>query len=552
MMPSRDKKHWFENIYAPFIARGKARRPHFKTSSGIEVEPLYAPDGPVDEAYASRIGFPGEFPYTRGVYPSMYRGRPWTIRQYAGFGTARDTNRRFHSLLAAGQHGVSVAFDLPTQMGLDSDDPRALGEVGRVGVAIDTVDDLAIVFDGIPLDTVSASMTINATASVLLAMYSVVAEERGVARATLSGTVQNDILKEYIARGTYVFPPAPSMRLVTDMFAWAGAEMPNWNPISISGYHIREAGSTAAQEIAFTLANGIAYVQAGIDAGLDVDEFAPRLSFFFNVHNHFFEEAAKFRAARRMWARIMKERFHAKADDSLKLRFHSQTAGSTLTAQQPENNVVRVALQGLAAVLGGTQSLHTNSMDEALGLPSEHASHLALRTQQVILEESGVTHTIDPLGGSYFVEQLTDDLEARAKTIIDEIDRRGGMIVAIDDGYPQREIERASYEYQKALERGDERVVGVNACTENGGAEIPVFRVDPGLERDQCERLAAARRARDNAHVQATLARLDSAAKTKDNLMPLIVDAVAARASIGEICGTLAKTFGRHHEGARA
>jgi methylmalonyl-CoA mutase N-terminal domain/subunit len=482
----------------------------------------------------------------------MYRGRPWTIRQYAGFGTARDTNRRFHSLLAAGQHGVSVAFDLPTQMGLDSDDPRALGEVGRVGVAIDTVDDLAIVFDGIPLDTVSASMTINATASVLLAMYCVAAEERGIARATLSGTVQNDILKEYIARGTYVFPPAPSMRLVTDMFAWAAKEMPNWNPISISGYHIREAGSTAAQEIAFTLGNGVAYVKAGVDAGLDVDEFAPRLSFFFNVHNHFFEEAAKFRAARRMWARIMKDRFHAKADDSLKLRFHSQTAGSTLTAQQPENNIVRVALQALSAVLGGTQSLHTNSMDEALGLPSEHASHLALRTQQVILEESGVTHTVDPLGGSYFVEKLTDELEARAQALIDEIDRRGGMIAAIDEGYPQREIERASYEYQKALERGDERVVGVNANIENGGAEIPVFRIDPKLERDQIDRLAAARHARDSARVQATLARVDSAARTTDNLMPLIVEAVAARATIGEICGTLAKTFGRHHEGARA
>jgi methylmalonyl-CoA mutase, N-terminal domain len=552
MMGSRDKRHWFENIYAPFIARGKARRSNFKTSSGVELEPLYAPDGAMDDAYASRIGFPGEFPFTRGVYPSMYRGRPWTIRQYAGFGTARETNRRFHSLLAAGQHGVSVAFDLPTQMGLDSDDPRALGEVGRVGVAIDTVDDLAIVFDGIPLDTVSASMTINATASVLLAMYCVAAEERGISRATLSGTVQNDILKEYIARGTYVFPPAPSMRLVTDMFAWAAKEMPNWNPISISGYHIREAGSTAAQEIAFTLANGIAYVKAGVDAGLDVDEFAPRLSFFFNVHNHFFEEAAKFRAARRMWAHIMKERFHAKADDSLKLRFHSQTAGSTLTAQQPENNVVRVALQGLAAVLGGTQSLHTNSMDEALGLPSEHASRLALRTQLVILEESGVTHTIDPLGGSYFVEALTDELEKRATAIMDEVERRGGMIPAIEDGFPQREIERASYEFQKALERGDERVVGVNAYVEKDGAEIPVFRVDPKLERDQCDRVAAARHARDSARVNATLARLDSAAKAKDNLMPLIVDAVAARATIGEICGTLAKTFGRHHEGARA
>jgi len=551
-MTSRDMRHWFEKVYAPFIARGKARRPHFTTSSHIPIEPLYAPDGTVDDAYASRIGFPGEFPFTRGVYPSMYRGRPWTIRQYAGFGSARDTNQRFRSLLAAGQNGVSVAFDLPTQMGLDSDDPRALGEVGRVGVAIDTVDDLAIVFDGIPLDMVSASMTINATASVLLAMYCVAAKERGIERDILSGTVQNDILKEYIARGTYVFPPAPSMRIVTDMFAWTSHEMPNWNPISISGYHIREAGSTAAQEIAFTLANGIAYVQAGVDAGLNVDAFAPRLSFFFNVHNNFFEEAAKFRAARRMWAHIMKERFHAGSEDSLKLRFHSQTAGSTLTAQQPENNIVRVALQALAAVLGGTQSLHTNSMDEALGLPSEHASHLALRTQQVILEESGVTHTIDPLGGSYFVESLTDELEGKAKTILDEVDKRGGMIEAIEDGYPQREIERASYEYQKALERGDERVVGVNAYSESVGAEVPVFRVDPKLERDQVDRLATARRTRNSARVAAALAHLDSAAKTTDNLMPVIIEAVAARATVGEICTTLAKTFGRHHEGARS
>jgi methylmalonyl-CoA mutase N-terminal domain/subunit len=548
MMGSQDRKQWLEKLYAPFVAKAKPTRAQFKTSSGIEVDPLYAPEGR-DGAYLEKLGFPGELPFTRGVYPSMYRGRPWTIRQYAGFGTARATNARFHSLLARGQHGVSVAFDLPTQMGLDSDDARALGEVGRVGVAIDTVDDLAVVFDGIPLDRVSASMTINATASVLLAMYCVMAEERNIPRASLSGTVQNDILKEYIARGTYIFPPAPSMRLITDMLAWTAEEMPNWTPISISGYHIREAGSTAAQEIAFTLSNGVAYVQAGVDAGLDVDVFAPRLSFFFNVHNDFFEEAAKFRAARRMWARIMRDRFRAKADDSLKLRFHSQTAGSTLTAQQPENNVVRVALQGMAAVLGGTQSLHTNSMDEALGLPSERASHLALRTQQVIMEESGVTHTIDPLGGSYFVEALTDELEKRAVAIMDEVDRRGGMIRAIQDGFPQREIERASYEYQKALERGEERVVGINVFTEEEGAEIPVFRVDPGLEREQTERLAALRSARDSAHANATLARLGAAAKSKDNLMPLIVDAVAARASIGEICKTLADTFGHHRDG---
>ena len=546
MMASHDRKSWLEKVYTPFAAKGKSRRAGVKTSSNIEIDPLYAPDGEVDEAYAHQLGFPGEFPFTRGVYPSMYRGRPWTIRQYAGFGTARETNRRFRSLLDAGQHGVSTAFDLPTQMGLDSDDPRALGEVGRVGVAIDTVDDLAVVFDGIPVDTVSTSMTINATASVLLAMYCVAAEERGIKRATLSGTVQNDILKEYIARGTYIFPPAPSMRIVTDMFAWAAKEMPAWNPIIIesgpAGGVIAGLGDAVPEE----------GPQAGADAGLDVDRFAPRLSFFFNVHNNFFEEAAKFRAARRMWAHIMRDRFHARHQDSWKLRFHSQTAGSTLTAQQPENNVVRVALQAMAAVLGGTQSLHTNSMDEALGLPSEHASHLALRTQQVILEESGVTQTVDPLGGSYFVEALTDQLETHARAIMDEVDRRGGMISAIEDGYPQREIERASYEYQKALERGDERVVGVNAYTEDAGGEIPVFRVDPALEREQVNRLAKARHGRDSARVQAALARLDSAARTADNLMPLIIEAVSARATIGEICGTLAKTFGRHHEGVRS
>jgi methylmalonyl-CoA mutase N-terminal domain/subunit len=549
MMGSRNRKDWMEKVYAPFVKKTKERKARFRTSSGVDIEPLYAPAGEVDADYAARIAFPGEFPFTRGVYPSMYRGRAWTIRQYAGFGTARATNERFRSLLKAGQHGLSVAFDLPTQMGMDSDDPRALGEVGRVGVAIDTVDDLAAVFEGIPLGEVSTSMTINATASVLLAMYVVVAEERGVARRSLAGTVQNDILKEYIARGTYIFPPPPSMRIITDMFAWAGREMPDWNPISISGYHIREAGSTAAQEIAFTLGNGVAYVGAGVAAGIDVDAFAPRLSFFFNVHNNFFEEAAKFRAARRMWARLMRERFHAKNDDSLKLRFHSQTAGSTLTAQQAENNVVRVALQALSAVLGGTQSLHTNSLDEALGLPSERASHIALRTQQVILEESGVTDTIDPLGGSWYVEQLTDELEARASAIMDEVEKRGGMIPAIQDGFPQRQIERASYEFQKALERGEERVVGVNAYPDDAGGEIPVFRVDPAQEKEQVARLAARRESRDGARVAAALARLDAAAKSTENLMPPIVEAVAARATIGEICGTLARTFGRHREG---
>ena len=548
-MGSRTKKDWLKKTWQPFTAQRPERKKRFQTSSGIEVDPVYAPDAPLDDAAAARTGFPGEFPFTRGVYPTMYRGRPWTIRQYAGFGTARDTNQRFHSLLQRGQNGLSVAFDLPTQMGLDSDHALAAGEVGRVGVAIDTVDDLAALFDGIPLDRVSTSMTINATASILLAMYCVVSEERGAKRAQLAGTVQNDILKEYIARGTYIFPPAPSMRIITDMFAWCAREMPGWNPISISGYHIREAGSTAAQEIAFTLADGVAYVQAGVDAGLAVDDFAPRLSFFFNVHNNFLEEVAKFRAARRMWANIMRARFAAKDDDSLRLRFHAQTAGSTLTAQQPENNVVRTALQALAAVLGGTQSLHTNSLDEALGLPSERAAHIALRTQQVILEESGVADSIDPLGGSHFVEALTDALEERAAAIMLEVDRRGGMIPAIEQGFPQHEIERASYEYQKAMERGEERVVGVNAHTDGSGEATPVFRVDPQLEREQVVLLRERRAARDGAHVEKTLAALDAAARGTENLMPHIVDAVAARATIGEICATLAKTFGRHREG---
>jgi methylmalonyl-CoA mutase N-terminal domain/subunit len=436
-------------------------------------------------------------------------------------------------------------------MGLDSDDPLALGEVGRVGVAIDTVDDMAILLDQIPLESVSTSMTINATASILLAMVCVAHEERGGKRRDLSGTVQNDILKEYIARGTYVFPPAPSMRIITDMFAWTSREMPNWNPISISGYHIREAGSTAAQEIAFTLADGIAYVEAGIAAGLKVDDFAPRLSFFFNVHNNLFEEVAKFRAARRMWARIVRERFGAKNEDGWKLRFHSQTAGSTLTAQQPENNAARVALQALAAVLGGTQSLHTNSLDEALGLPSESASHLALRTQQIVLEETGVADTIDPLGGSYFVESLTDALEERANAIMQEVERRGGMIKAIEAGYPQREIERAAYEFQKALESGEEKVVGLNAYTENTGIETPVFRVDPNLEKEQVASLAARRAKRDGARVTKALASIEATARADSNLMPHIVEAVSARVTVGEICTTLAKVFGRHREGGR-
>lgn len=550
-MASKNKKTWREKTYDPAIKKSPERKRHFRTSSGIEIEALYAPPGDLDSNDEEKVSFPGNYPFTRGVYPSMYRSRAWTIRQYAGFGTARETNQRFRSLLSRGQTGLSVAFDLPTQMGLDSDDPLALGEVGRVGVAIDTVDDMATLLDQIPLESVSTSMTINATASILLAMYCVVHEERGGKRRDLTGTVQNDILKEYIARGTYIFPPAPSMRIITDVFAWTAREMPNWNPISISGYHIREAGSTAAQEVAFTLADGVAYVEAGIAAGLKVDDFAPRLSFFFNVHNNLFEEVAKFRAARRMWAHIMRERFGAKKEDSWKLRFHSQTAGSTLTAQQPENNAVRVALQALAAVLGGTQSLHTNSLDEALGLPSEAASHLALRTQQIVLEETGVADTIDPLGGSHYIEALTDALQERAHAIMEEIERRGGMIPAIEAGYPQREIERASYEFQKALESGEERVVGVNAHTEATNVATPVFRVDPKLEKEQVASLAARRAKRDGTRVAKALADIEACARGTDNLMSYIVEAVSARVTIGEICTTLAKVFGKHREGGR-
>jgi methylmalonyl-CoA mutase N-terminal domain/subunit len=540
------RKRWLDKIYRPAVDEKPERKPAFETTSGIEIDAIYAPSG--EDSFVDRVGFPGEYPYTRGVYPSMYRGRPWTIRQYAGFGTARQTNERFHYLLENGQKGLSVAFDLPTQMGYDSDDAMASGEVGRVGVAIDTIDDMRVVFDRIPLDKVSTSMTINATASVLLAMYVAVAEEHGIGREALTGTVQNDILKEYIARGTYVFPPGPSMRLITNMFEWCAAELPQWNAISISGYHIREAGSTAVQELAFTLSDGIAYVQAALDAGLNVDAFAPRLSFFFNAHNNLLEEVAKFRAARRIWARIMKDRFGAKDTSSTLLRFHTQTAGSTLTAQQPETNVVRVTLQALAAVLGGTQSLHTNSLDEALGLPSDHASRLALRTQQVILEESGVADTIDPLGGSPLIEALTDEIEKLTTAMISEIDDMGGMIKAIENGFPQREIGRAAYQYQRSLETGDHRIVGVNAYVEDSDDAPAVFRVDPQLEKTQVAELEARRRERDASAVGAILDRLEEASRGDDNLFPLILDAVKARTTIGEICGALVKTFGRYRQ----
>jgi methylmalonyl-CoA mutase N-terminal domain/subunit len=540
------RKRWLREVYRPSIEAKPERKPGFETTSGIEVEPVYPqPDA---QALIERVGFPGQYPFTRGVYPSMYRGRPWTIRQYAGFGTARQTNERFHYLLENGQKGLSVAFDLPTQMGYDSDDPMAAGEVGRVGVAIDTIDDMRVVFDRIPLDQVSTSMTINATASVLLAMYVAVAEEHGIDRRALAGTVQNDILKEYIARGTYVFPPGPSMRIITNMFEWCAAELPQWNVISISGYHMREAGSTAVQELAFTLSDGIAYVQAALDAGLEVDAFAPRLSFFFNAHNNLLEEVAKFRAARRMWARIMKDRFRAGKTASMLLRFHTQTAGSTLTAQQPENNVIRVTLQALAAVLGGTQSLHTNSLDEALGLPSDRASRIALRTQQVILEESGVTDCIDPLGGSHLVEALTDQIDERATAMISEIDEMGGMIKAIEDGFPQREIARAAYQYQRSLETGDHKIVGVNAYAENHDDIPSVFRVDPAIEKSQIAELKDRRASRNARAVEAALGRLAEASRGDENMFPPILEAVKSRATIGEICGALVETFGRYRQ----
>jgi methylmalonyl-CoA mutase N-terminal domain/subunit len=538
---------WREQTYAR-EAKKKERKASFETSSRIPVQPVYTPTDADENRYLDDLGFPGDFPYTRGVYPTMYRGRPWTIRQYAGFGTARQTNQRFHFLLEKGQKGLSVAFDLPTQMGYDSDDPMAEGEVGRVGVAIDSIEDMRVLFDGIPLDQISTSMTINATAAVLLALYVALADEQGIDRKSLSGTVQNDILKEYIARGTYVFPPAPSMRLITDVLAWSAENLPNWNPISISGYHIREAGSTAVQEVAFTLADAVTYVDAGVRAGLDVDVFGPRLSFFFNAHNNLLEEVAKFRAARRMWARIMRDRFGAKRAESMRLRFHTQTAGCTLTAQQPENNIARVTIQALSAVLGGTQSLHTNSLDEALGLPSDNAARIAVRTQQIILEESGVTDTADPLGGSYAVESFTNEIEARASAIVERIDALGGMVKAIEQGYPQREIEKASYEYQKSIERGDQKVVGVNAYTDDGQTTVDVFYIDPEIENSQVDDLRKRKAARDGAAVAKTLSDLDRAAAGTDNLFPPILEAVKKSVTVGEICSTLAKHFGRYRE----
>lgn len=494
------------------------------------------------------LGFPGSFPFTRGIYPTMYRGRLWTMRQYAGFGTAVESNQRYRYLLAQGQTGLSVAFDLPTQIGMDSDHELAMGEVGKVGVAIDSLEDMETLFAGIPLDRVSTSMTINSTAAILLALYVAVGKKQNANLRRLSGTVQNDILKEYIARGTYIYPIRPAMRIVTDIFAWCRAEIPNWNAISISGYHIREAGSTAVQEVAFTLANAIAYVDAAVKAGLNVDEIAPQISFFFNSHNGLLDEIAKFRAARRLWAQIMRERFHARDARSMLLRFHAQTGGSTLTAQQPENNLVRVALQGLAAVLGGCQSLHTNSLDEALALPTEQSALLALRTQQIIASETGVTNTIDPVGGSYAIENLTNEIERGAVEYIAKIDSLGGMLRAIETGFVQAEIQQAAYEYQRSVERGETVVVGVNRFTEDKGEPIPTLRIDPEVEHSQIARLRALRARRDEAKAKAALNEIERRAKASENLMPAILAAVEAYATVGEISDTLRRAFGEYQE----
>ena len=522
------------------------RRQKFETSSGIEVPNDFNPDN--TELDRDAIGEPGNFPYTRGVRRNMYRGKFWTMRQYAGFATAQESNARYKYLLSQGTTGLSVAFDLPTQIGLDSDDPLAAGEVGKVGVAIDSIDDMQMLLDGIPLDQVSTSMTINATASTLLCLYLAVARKQGVPFDKISGTIQNDILKEYIARGTYIYPPKPSLRLITDTFAYCAAEVPNWNTISISGYHIREAGSTAAQEIAFTLADGIAYVQAAIEVGLDVDNIAPRLSFFFNSHNNLLEEIAKFRAARRLWARIMKDRFQAKDPKSMMLRFHTQTAGSTLTAQQAEVNVVRTTIQALAAVLGGTQSLHTNSLDEALSLPTESAARIALRTQQVIAHESGVADTVDPLAGSYAVEEITNQLEKRAVEYIEKIDAMGGMLRAIETGYAQREIQEAAYVYQRAVETRDAVVVGVNQFQSDETEPIPIMRIDEKIERDQIERVRAVRARRDAPKADAALASLTEAAAGTENLLPKILAAVESDVTVGEISHALRKVWGEYQE----
>jgi methylmalonyl-CoA mutase N-terminal domain/subunit len=541
-------KQWDEGKVQKALGKFPERKPVFKTTSDIEFKRLFTPMDVAGVDYLNDLGFPGEYPFTRGVQPTMYRGRHWTMRQYAGFGTAEDTNKRYKYLLDHGQTGLSVAFDLPTQIGYDSDHELSFGEVGKTGVAIDSLKDMEILFDGIPLDKVSTSMTINSTAATMLCMYIAVAEKQGVAAEKLQGTIQNDILKEYIARGTYIYPPTPSMRIVTDIFAFCKEKVPQWNTISISGYHMREAGSSAVQEVAFTLADGITYVAAAIKAGLDVDAFASRLSFFFNCHNNFLEEIAKFRAARRLWARIMKERFGAKNPSSLMMRFHTQTAGCTLTAQQPFNNIVRVAYQALAAVLGGTQSLHTNSFDEALALPTEEAVRVALRTQQIVASETNVADTIDPLAGSYMIESLTSQIADGAKKYIDKIDELGGVIKAIETGYIQNEIQNSAYQYQKDVEKGEQVVVGLNKFTVEEKPLGNLLRVDPEKERFQKEKLSKVKAERDNSAVQAAIKKLQAAAQGSENLLPPTLEAVKVYATLGEIADVLRGVFGEYRE----
>lgn len=535
-------KEWQETT-KKLMEKFPERKEEFRTSSNLPIDRLYLPEQ-LDSNYMEQLGLPGQYPYTRGIQPTMYRARHWTMRQYAGFGSAVETNKRFHYLLEQGQTGLSVAFDLPTQIGYDSDHAMSRGEVGKVGVAIDSLEDMEALLKDIPLDKVSTSMTINAPAAVLLAMYIVVAEKQGISPEKIAGTIQNDILKEYIARGTYIFPPKPSMRLITDIFAYCSENVPRWNTISISGYHIREAGATAAQELAFTIANGKAYVEAALSAGLDIDKFAPRLAFFFNAHNEFFEEVAKFRAARRMWSKIMKETFEAKNPKSWQLRFHTQTGGSTLTAQQPDNNIVRVTVQALSAVLGGTQSLHTNSRDEALALPTEESARIALRTQQILANESGVADTVDPLAGSYYVESLTDELEKEANKYLAKIDDLGGAVSAVEQGYMQREIHHTAYETQKAIEKGDQIVVGMNAYQLNDEPRPELHRLDPELAANQVRQLTTIRENRNQERASAQLEGLRKAAQGSENLMPHIVECVRSYCTIGEICGVLREEFG--------
>ncbi len=540
-----ERDRWLAETYS----KSPEDERRFVTVSSERVAPLYGPGDVAELSYERDLGFPGEYPYTRGIRPNMYRGRFWTMRQFSGFGTARETNRRYHFLLERGQTGLSVAFDMPTIMGRDSDDPMSEGEVGRCGVAIDSVVDMQTLFDGIPLGEITTSMTTNAPASILLAFYLVTGERQGVPFDRMGGTIQNDILKEYIAQKSWIFPPRPSLRIITDIMAFCSAEVPRWNTISISGYHIREAGSTAAQELAFTLADGMAYVQAGIDAGLDVDEFAPRLSFFFNSHIDFFEEIAKYRAARRIWARVMKERFGAKNEESLLLRFHTQTAGCSLTAQQPENNIVRTAFEGLAAVLGGTQSLHTNSMDEVLALPTEKAAEIALRTQQIIAHESGAANTIDPLAGSYFVEAMTDRLERQALEYFEEIEAEGGVLAAIEKGYFQRRIADAAYRYQVEIEKGDRVIVGVNRYAHEGEQpDIELLKIDPGLEREQVQAVREVRASRSARAADEARAELRRRAEGTENLMPAILDCARAHVTIGEIVAVMKEVFGEYKE----